>query len=59
MKLRKKNLELLKKFNVYHENMEHDACGVGLVASTNGYYHCRLKSLVLRLLVEGQTSNNL
>ena len=36
MKLRKKNLELLKKFNVYHENMEHDACGVGLVASTNG-----------------------
>ena len=35
-KLRKKNLNLLKKSGVYHESMEHDACGVGLVASTDG-----------------------
>ena len=35
-KLRKKNLDLLKKSGVYNESMEHDACGVGLVASTDG-----------------------
>ena len=29
-KLRKKNLDLLKKSDVYHESMEHDSCGVGL-----------------------------
>ena len=32
----KKNRELLKKNHVYDEKMEHDACGVGLVASTEG-----------------------
>ena len=32
----KKNLEILKKNHVYSENREHDACGVGLVASTEG-----------------------
>ena len=32
----KKNLDLLKKNNVYSKDMEHDACGVGLVASTEG-----------------------
>ena len=31
-----KNLKLLKKNHVYFDNMEHDACGVGLVASTTG-----------------------
>ncbi len=31
-----KNLKLLKKNHVYFDNMEHDACGVGLVASTKG-----------------------
>ena len=36
MKLRYKNIRLLKESNVYSENMEHDACGVGLVASTEG-----------------------
>ena len=36
MNLRKKNLEILKKNNVYSEEMEHDACGVGLVSSTDG-----------------------
>ena len=41
-KLRKKNLDLLKKSGVYHESMEHDACGVGLVASTAvSYKHIR------------------
>ena len=33
---RKENLELLKLNHVYQENMEHDACGVGLVSSTDG-----------------------
>ena len=32
----KKNLELLTKNNVYSKEMEHDACGVGLIASTEG-----------------------
>ena len=36
MSLRKKNLQILKGANVYDEKMEHDACGVGLVASTDG-----------------------
>ena len=36
MDLRNKNLNLLKKNHVYDEKMEHDACGVGLVASTEG-----------------------
>ena len=34
MKTYKKNFDLLKKNNVYSEDMEHDACGVGLIAST-------------------------
>ena len=34
--LRKKNQKLLKDNHVYYENQEHDACGVGLVASTEG-----------------------
>merc|ERR1711965_1127704 len=32
----KKNLKLLENNHVYSEEMEHDACGVGLIASTNG-----------------------
>ena len=32
----KKNLYLLKENNVYSEDMEHDACGVGIIASTEG-----------------------
>ena len=36
MKLRDKNLKILKENHVYSEEMEHDACGVGLVASTEG-----------------------
>ena len=32
----KKNLELLSKNNIYSKEMEHDACGVGLIASTEG-----------------------
>ena len=36
MKNYKKNLELLKKNHVYSNEMEHDACGVGLIASTEG-----------------------
>jgi len=36
MKNYKKNLHLLKENNVYSEVMEHDACGVGIIASTEG-----------------------
>ena len=32
----KKNLKILEKNHVYSKKMEHDACGVGLVASTEG-----------------------
>ena len=31
-----KNLKLLTKNHVYSEEMEHDACGVGIIASTDG-----------------------
>ena len=36
MKLRNKNLKILKSNHVYSEEMEHDSCAVGLVASTEG-----------------------
>ena len=36
MKLRNINLKIMKSNHVYSEEMEHDACGVGLVASTEG-----------------------
>ena len=36
MNIIKKNLKLLKKNHVYNKKMEHDACGIGLVASTEG-----------------------
>ena len=32
----KKNKALLEKTYNYNSEMEHDACGVGLIASTNG-----------------------
>ena len=34
--IRDKNLKILKDNHIYNENMEHDACGVGLVVSTEG-----------------------
>ncbi len=36
MRRLKKNKKFLEKNHVYYPSMEHDACGVGLVASTNG-----------------------
>ena len=36
MDIYKKNKEILKKNHSYHENMEHDACGVGMIATTDG-----------------------
>ena len=36
MKLYKKNLKKLIKGNSYHSSYEHDACGVGFVAATDG-----------------------
>ena len=32
----KKNKKILEENGIYNENMEHDACGVGMIASTNG-----------------------
>ena len=36
MNIRKKNLDLLTKNHIYSKTMEHDACGVGIIASTEG-----------------------
>ncbi len=36
MKKYKENLKILEEGHVYSKQMEHDACGVGLVASTEG-----------------------
>ena len=36
MTLYNKNKKLLQKYYSYDPSMEHDACGVGLIASTNG-----------------------
>ena len=36
MKIYKQNLKLLEENNVYSKDMEHDACGVGLIVSTEG-----------------------
>ena len=36
MKNYKKNLKLLENNHVYSTEMEHDACGVGVIASTEG-----------------------
>ena len=32
----RKNKYILEKSFNYNQSMEHDACGVGLIASTNG-----------------------
>ena len=31
-----KNRKILENGNIYSKDMEHDACGVGLIASTEG-----------------------
>ena len=36
MKIYKKNKKILENSFNYNKEMEHDACGVGLIASTNG-----------------------
>ena len=36
MSLYNKNKKLLQDNNIYDPSMEHDACGVGMIASTNG-----------------------
>ena len=36
MDLYKKNLKLLEENQVYSKEMEHDACGIGVIASTEG-----------------------
>ena len=36
MKKYLKNKKILEDGYVYHKSMEHDACGVGLIASTEG-----------------------
>ena len=50
MKLYKKNLKKLIKENAYDPNQEHDACGVGFVASTEGVKNQeKLLNLVYKL----------
>ena len=46
MKNYNKNLKLLEKNHVYSKEMEHDACGVGVIVSTEG------KNLELLLIME-------
>ena len=36
IKVNNKNLKLLTRNHVYSKEMEHDACGVGVIASTEG-----------------------
>ena len=36
MNIYKKNKKLLEENNIYKPSMEHDACGVGMIASTDG-----------------------
>ena len=36
MKRYLKNKKILSNNFSYHEEMEHDACGVGMIATTNG-----------------------
>ena len=36
MNIYKKNKKLLEDNNIYDPSMEHDACGVGMIASTDG-----------------------
>ena len=36
MEIYKKNLRLLSNTHVYSRDMEHDACGIGLIASIEG-----------------------
>ena len=36
IKIQKKNKKILLDNHCYSSSMEHEACGVGLIASTNG-----------------------
>ena len=45
----RKNKYILEKSFNYNQSMEHDACGVGLIASTNGKIQEKLLSTVLKL----------
>ena len=36
MKLYLKNKKILEKNHSYHQSLEHDACGVGLITSLDG-----------------------
>ena len=36
MNIYQKNKKLLQENNIYDSSMEHDSCGVGMIASTNG-----------------------
>jgi glutamate synthase (NADPH) large chain len=38
----KKNKKLLQENYIYNDSMEHDACGVGMVASTDGKKHRKI-----------------
>ena len=45
-----KNKKILKNSFNYNEEMEHDACGVGLIASTNGKKSRKIVELGIQAL---------
>ena len=49
MDIYKKNKSLLERTHNYKSEMEHDACGVGPIASTNGKKLEKLLNTVLKL----------
>ena len=49
MKNYEKNKKILEKSFNYSSEMDHDACGVGLIASTNGKKSRKLLIMVLKL----------
>ena len=50
MKNYKKNKKILEKSFNYNQEMEHDACGVGLIASTNGKKSRKIVELGIQAL---------
>ena len=52
MKNYNKNKILLEKTHNYKSEMEHDACGVGLIASTNGKKTRKVVDIVGVLLIK-------
>ena len=55
MKNYKKNKKILEESFNYSQEMEHDACGVGLIASTNGNERgAKLRDIVEKTMTPSQ-----